>query len=84
MTTTPSGVTTKPAFDMKLRLAGLPSADSPWTYQAEGDTCWAFKAGGEADCALAASVAKAASTPHAIFSQRRGPEVRKGIARRTA
>ena len=54
MTTTPSDVTTKPAFDMKLRLAGLPSADSPWTYQAEGETCWAFKAGGEADCAFAA------------------------------
>ena len=39
ITTTPSCVTTKAALEMKFWLSGVPSADSPCTYQADVDTC---------------------------------------------
>jgi hypothetical protein len=38
ITTTPSGVTTKPAFEMKLPFSREPTAECPCTYQACADT----------------------------------------------
>ena len=38
ITTTPAGVTTKAALEMKLRLAGVPSADAPCTIHTPGAT----------------------------------------------
>jgi hypothetical protein len=47
MTTTPAGVTTKAAFEMKFWLADEPSADRPSTYQTLADTRSAFMGGSD-------------------------------------
>ena len=51
-TTTPAEVTMKPALEMKLALAGEPSADRPSTYQQPGAASRAVISGGAA-CAPA-------------------------------
>jgi hypothetical protein len=59
MTTTPAGVTTKAALEMKFWLAVEPSADRPSTYHAEGET-WTVLITG-ASCASAAGSGHSAS-----------------------
>ena len=56
ITTTPSGVTTNAALEMKLRFAGEPSAEAPWTIQIPGWTST-----GSTACAPAAAVASASA-----------------------
>jgi hypothetical protein len=62
ITTTPAGVTTKPALEMKLRLAAVPRAASPCTNQAEGETCCATTLRGAGCCAQAAAASSTAAT----------------------
>ena len=53
ITTTPAGVTTKPALEMKFWLAGEPRADRPSTYQQWGATSRGTIGGATASASVA-------------------------------
>jgi hypothetical protein len=70
MTTTPWSVTTKPAFEMKLRFADEPIAASPCTNQTPGTTERARSALSSAARAGAAASINNAANQHARRERR--------------
>ena len=71
--TTPSSVTTKPAFEMKLRLADVPRAACPCTIQTPGATLRAV-------CAAVCAAVGAASPNSASAASQNGIEARTPFA----